>query len=124
MKEIFEPYHTGNAVWINDDDEQNDYNLSLPPWICQPYIRRAPEKHIEYIAQKQKEAAEREKVDYFNEDGQQISKNVMKRLKKVTNRQQANATKRKNGHNFELCSAIKCSNPTVRKKICIILIIN
>lgn len=114
LKESFEPYHTGQLVWINTDDETRDYNLSLPPWICQPYIRMEPEKHIEYIAIKQREAAEKVKEEYYDDDGQPISKNVMKRLKKASRKPNTNGMRQRSGHSFQLCSGIKCANPTVR----------
>lgn len=112
LKESFEPYHTGQLVWINTDDETRDYNLSLPPWICQPYIRMEPEKHIEYIAIKQREAAEKVKEEYYDDDGQPISKNVMKRLKKQSRKPNANGMRQRSGHTFQLCSGAKCANPT------------
>lgn len=114
LKESFEPYHTGQLVWINSDDETRDYNLSLPPWICQPYIRMEPEKHIEYIAIKQREAAEKVKEEYYDDDGQPISKNVMKRLKKASRKPNANGMRQRSGHSFQLCSGTKCANPTVK----------
>lgn len=115
LKEAFEPYHMGHAVWINDNESPKDYNLSLPPWICQPYIRRAPEEHIEFLAQKEKEAAEREKTDYFDDDGRKISKKVLKRLKRAAQKQNTDGLRqRQTARGFELCNAIKCSNPTVR----------
>lgn len=122
LKETFEPYHIGEAVWVNDDEQPKDYNLSLPPWICQPYIRKPPEEHIEYIAQKEKEAAEREKIDYFDGNGEKISKNVLKKLKKATNKRNSNEIRRNNVRSFELCNAMKCSNPMVRhiSEICVI----
>lgn len=113
LKEIFEPYHLGHAVWVNEDVEQIDCNLSLPPWICQPYIRMEPEKHIKYLAEKEREAAEREKVEYFDDDGQKISKNVMKRLKKASRRPNANGLRQKQTRSFQICSATGCANPTV-----------
>lgn len=114
LKAIFEPYHMGHTVWINDNEPPKDYNLSLPPWICQPYIRRPPEEHIEFLAQKQKEAAEREKTDYFDDDGRKISKKVLKRLKRAAQKQNADGLRQKQtARGFELCNAIKCANPTV-----------
>ncbi|XP_031623253.1 tRNA-dihydrouridine(16/17) synthase [NAD(P)(+)]-like [Contarinia nasturtii] len=112
LKAIFEPYHTGQAVWTKEDEKSNDYNLSLPPWICQPYIRMPPEKHIEYLAQKEKEASEREKIDYFDEDGRKISKNTMKRLKKAARKSHAERLRQKQNSKFEICNGTKCANPT------------
>lgn len=104
----------GHTVWINDNEPPKDYNLSLPPWICQPYIRRPPEEHIEFLAQKQKEATEREKTDYFDDDGRKISKKVLKRLKRAAQKQNADGLRQKQtARGFELCNAIKCANPTV-----------
>lgn len=103
----------GEKVWINEDVEPIDYNLSLPPWICQPYIRMEPEKHIQYIAEKERQAAEREKLEYFDDDGHKISKNVLKRLKRANRRPNANGMRPKTNHSFEICSALKCANPTV-----------
>lgn len=114
LKAIFQPFHTGESIWMNED--RTGYNLSLPPWICQPYIRMEPEKHIEYIAEKQRQAAEREKVEYFDDDGQKISKKVMKRLKRASRKPNSNGLRQKTGRSFEICSAIKCANPTVREK--------
>lgn len=112
LQEKFEPYHTGEIVWVND--EQIDYNLSLPPWICQQYIRMAPEKHIEFLAQRNREAAERDKIDYFDDAGNKISKNVLKRLKKAERKSQARVSRQKAIRQMELCCTTKCANPTVQ----------
>lgn len=116
MKEKFEPYHMGEKVWFNED-EPIDHNLSLPPWICQPYIRMEPEKHIKYIAEKLQAASERGKVEYFDDDGQKISRNVMKRLQKTSRKPNANGMRQKTttGCRLEICSALKCKNPTVSR---------
>lgn len=114
LKATFEPYHMGQAVWMENNELPKDYNLSLPPWICQQYIRRPPEEHIEFLAQKQKEAAEREKTDYFDDDGKKISKKVLKRLRRAAQKQNADGLRQKQtSRGFELCSAVKCANPTV-----------
>lgn len=100
---------------MENDEPPKDCNLSLPPWICQQYIRRPPEEHIEFLAQKQKEAAERDKTDYFDDDGRKISKKVLKRLKRAAKKQTANGLRQKQtaARGFELCNAVKCANPTV-----------
>lgn len=113
LKAKFEPYHMGQMIWINEDENRIDFNLSLPPWICQPYIRMEPEKHIEYIAEKERQAAEREKIEYFDDDGQKISKNVLKRLKRSSRKPNSNGLRHKLNRPFEICTASKCANPTV-----------
>lgn len=104
-------------VWVNEDVEPIDYNLSLPPWICQPYIRMEPEKHIQYIAEKERQAAEREKVEYFDDDGHKISKNVLKRMQRANRKPNANGMRQKSNRSFEICTGLKCKNPTVRLKL-------
>lgn len=100
-------------VWTNEDVEPIDCNLSLPPWICQPYIRMEPEKHIKYIAEKEREAAQREKIEYFDDDGNKISRNVMKRLQKTSRKPNANGMRQKTNRGFDICADLKCKNPTV-----------
>lgn len=114
LKEKFQPYHMGQMIWVNEDAKPIDYNLSLPPWICQPYIRMEPEKHIQYIAEKERQAAERDKSQYFDDDGHKISKNVLKRLKRANRKPNPNGMRQKTNRPFELCTALKCANPTVR----------
>lgn len=104
-------------VWVNEDVEPVDYNLSLPPWICQPYIRMEPEKHIKYIAEKERQAAEREKVEYFDDDGHKISKNVLKRLQRASRKPNVDGMRQRMGRSFEICTASKCKNPTVRLRL-------
>lgn len=120
LKEKFLPYHTGQMVWFNEDEEPIDCNLSLPPWICQPYIRMEPEKHIKYLAERERQAAESEKPEYFDDDGQKISRNVMKRLLKSSRKPNANGMRQKSKERkLEICSDSKCKNPTVSHRHCI-----
>lgn len=112
LKEKFLPYHSGEAIWTHED-EPIDCNLSLPPWICQPYIRMEPQKHIEYLALKEREAAEKRKLEYFDDDGNKISRNVMKKLQKASRNSHSNGARQRTNHSFEICKAMKCANPTV-----------
>lgn len=116
LKEKFQPYHMGQMVWLNEDVEPIDYNLSLPPWICQPYIRMEPEKHIKYLAEKERQAAEREKAEYFDDDGHKISRNILKRLQRASRKPNANGIRQKSNRAFEICTSLECKNPTVSQR--------
>lgn len=81
--------------------------MYLPPWICQPYIRPAPEVHIKTIEEKVKIAEDREKRKYFDDEGNEISRKKMKRLKKKSRR----PLKPEGAHERNIESCPVCTNP-------------
>lgn len=124
LKGKYEPFHLGQEIWTeefdvaeessNDDTEPN-YNLKLPPWICQPYIRLEPEKHKAKCAEAQRLAAipDRPKTEYFDADGKQITRKLMKKLRRRNRRPQASGLREKTSRRqMELCG---CNNPIVRR---------
>lgn len=115
LKAKFEPYHNGEKVWCGET-EPIDFNLSLPPWICQPYIRMEPEKHIERMAEKQRIANDtsRVKAEYFDDDGQKISKKLMKKLMRKNRRSNTDQIRKTEPRVMELCLRnAECNNPMV-----------
>lgn len=52
LKEMYLPYYEGKIVW-NGTVEGDTQNLVLPPWLCQGYIRAAPEEHLRKIKEKE-----------------------------------------------------------------------
>ncbi|GAB1864072.1 tRNA-dihydrouridine(16/17) synthase [NAD(P)(+)] [Camponotus japonicus] len=78
LRDRYLPYHEGHLTW---QTEKTDYNLKLPPWLCQPYVRESPQEHI----QKSQEDAFR-KREYKDEDGNEISRKRSKKLKRIARR--------------------------------------
>ncbi|XP_008548728.1 tRNA-dihydrouridine(16/17) synthase [NAD(P)(+)]-like [Microplitis demolitor] len=84
LKNRYLPYHEGKQVW--NPGNLADCNLVLPPWICQPYVRDAPQVHIEKVTAKQVESHENSKRKFIDEEGNQISRKRMKKLRRVARR--------------------------------------
>lgn len=115
LKAEFEPYHNGKKVWYGET-EPTDCNMSLPPWICQPYIRMEPKKHIERMAEKQRIANDpsREKTEYFDDDGEKISKKLMKKLMRKSRRSNSDQIRKIEPRFMKLCLRnAECNNPMV-----------
>ncbi|CAH0382117.1 unnamed protein product [Bemisia tabaci] len=113
IKEQFAPIHAGKVPY---NLEQPDYNLRLPPWLCQPHVRISPEDHLKKMEECRLRDTKNEKEN-INEcckrEGSPLSKKKMKRLKRIG---KINFNPRRT---FEKCS--KCSNPAGTKceqKLC------
>lgn len=103
----YRPFHEGSEVWDGEptDDEVPDFNLKLPPWICQPYYRIPPAEHKQKLEEKQKEAETKVKQRYFDSEGNAISRKHMKKLKRLDKR-----AKVKIERHGELCVLAECDN--------------
>ncbi|KAF6206332.1 hypothetical protein GE061_017564, partial [Apolygus lucorum] len=115
LRERFLPYHEGLQLWSGD---VNGYDLSLPPWLCQPYVRMSPEEHLKKMESIKSVATQIEKendVTANNTTGKRstesadtaISKKKMKKLNRCgENNQLRTPHSRKE---VAICS--RCPNP-------------
>uniref|UniRef100_A0A6E8VX65 tRNA-dihydrouridine(16/17) synthase [NAD(P)(+)]-like n=1 Tax=Anopheles coluzzii TaxID=1518534 RepID=A0A6E8VX65_ANOCL len=114
LEQKYLPYHEGTILWTgeddsdathNDDDTTStatengqqpspphpaklDQNLHLPPWLCQPYIRAPPEVHRQKLEEAHRLANDptREKRQFFDAHGNEISRKRMKKMRRVQRR--------------------------------------
>ncbi|XP_012272901.1 tRNA-dihydrouridine(16/17) synthase [NAD(P)(+)]-like isoform X2 [Orussus abietinus] len=104
LKERYLPYYEGRLIW---QEEKNDYNLELPPWLCQPYVRDSPEDHLSKVEAKKIESNTPVKRKITDEDGNPISRKRMKKLRRISRRPIRPAVSTKRGS--DLCN--NCPNP-------------
>lgn len=111
VKERYEPYHEGRKPYAPEIEQaEGDYNLKLPPWICQPHVRAPPDEHIKKLERHEQLAADpnAEKRQFFDDDGNEISRKRMKKLRRVNRRPPAKPEGR-HERASELCP--KCQQP-------------
>lgn len=109
LKEKYEPFHEGHSTWDGEPDVNNtpDYNLKIPPWICQPYYRMPPEEHLQKLEDIQKSIDKCGKRKYFDDDGNAISRKHMKKLRKMSKRMR---NKEHHNRHGEICIFYRCKN--------------
>lgn len=120
----FQPYHIGEKLFDFSEptnglqkSDENSFNLSLPPWICQPYIRLEPDEHKRVMAEKVliAEDPERIKREFFDDVGNKISRKLSKKLKRVVRRPNYVPGTSRLERYFQLCTNNSdCVNPVVR----------
>ena len=108
LKQRLVCYHTGETAWT-EPEELKVFNLKLPPWLCQPYVRPPPEEAIRKmneIKAREKEALAKRALEETEEGG--LSKRKLKKLEKNPNRKFPHARE-----NCKLCKT--CPNPAGMK---------
>ncbi|XP_058820786.1 tRNA-dihydrouridine(16/17) synthase [NAD(P)(+)]-like [Topomyia yanbarensis] len=129
LEQKYLPFHEGRQKWTGEASNlpsietppKLDSNLSLPPWLCQPYIRAAPEVHRQKLEEASRLAADpnREKRAFYDQEGNEISRKKMKKMRRVQRRPNRAGLlpgdpEREPGRRFdELCKngKIECTNP-------------
>nr|XP_022912179.1 tRNA-dihydrouridine(16/17) synthase [NAD(P)(+)]-like isoform X1 [Onthophagus taurus] len=85
LKDLYQPYHDGKLVW-DETHEKGSFNLILPPWLCQPYVRLPPEEHLKKVEEKKANEDLNSKRHYEDSDGNLISRKKMKKLRRINRR--------------------------------------
>ncbi|BFF94673.1 tRNA-dihydrouridine(16/17) synthase [Drosophila madeirensis] len=111
----YEPYHRGEVVYVPEEMDAtiSTDKLELNAWLCQPYIRASPESHRQKIAEKELEAVDpnRAKRQYFDKDGNEISRKRMKKLRRRQRRPNKTEAQVHQRHERRLQYCTACANP-------------
>ncbi|XP_017152427.2 tRNA-dihydrouridine(16/17) synthase [NAD(P)(+)]-like [Drosophila miranda] len=111
----YEPYHMKEVVYVPEEMDAaiSTDKLELSPWLCQPYIRASPESHRQKIAEKELAAIDpnRAKRQYFDKDGNEISRKRMKKLRRRQRRPNKTEAQVHQRHERRLQYCTVCANP-------------
>ncbi|XP_063378164.1 tRNA-dihydrouridine(16/17) synthase [NAD(P)(+)]-like [Cydia fagiglandana] len=102
-------YHEGTELLEeNEAVTRIGFNLILPPWICQPYVRMSPEEHTQKMENlcRNQDSDNQCKRNHEDTDGNTISRKKMKKLRRVTRR-----PGKPQPRSGEICMNDKCPNP-------------
>ena len=123
LRERYLKFHNREEEFVIPE-ELKMFNLALPPWICQPYVRPPPDVYLEKMRKlAEEERKERERIEgeenkrsaeNDNEEGQPMSKTKRKKMEKKA---QKDNWKKMNQMkiNYQTCSAEECNNPCSKK---------
>lgn len=111
LREKYQPIHEGEILYVNEFESFNDFNLTIPPWLCHSYIRIPPEEHIQKVSEKIKISEDPNTIKriYLDDEGKEISRKRMKRLRRVKRR--PDKPEGKHDRTGELCD--QCFSPIV-----------
>ena len=111
LRDRYLPYHEGRQLW---QEKITDYNLKLPPWLCQPYVRNPPEERAQKRETDKLETGDETlKRKFLDEEGNEISRKRLKKLQRIARRPNRPAVPVKRGS--DLCH--DCPNPVGLKCI-------
>ena len=82
LEDKYRPYNEGTLKW-EPEIVPGDFNLKLPPWLCQPYFRASPEDHIQKLEELQNIAKDPNTIkrQFFDLEGNAISRKKAKKQK-------------------------------------------
>ncbi|GAB0094497.1 tRNA-dihydrouridine(16/17) synthase [Sergentomyia squamirostris] len=114
LEEKYQPIHDGLLEYVPEIPTEN-YDLTIPPWLCHSYIRLPPDQHKLKLEEAQKRAEDptREKRLFYDVDGNEISRKKMKKLRRMSRKPTKQGNVQSNRSLFDPC--VVCHNPVGMK---------
>ncbi|CAK1550405.1 unnamed protein product [Leptosia nina] len=113
LRDKYLPYHLGEIVMCDDENvTRQAFDLILPPWLCQPYVRMSPEAHTEKMETLNKKQNHPEiKRSLEDPRSNSISRKKMKKLARIMRRPIKPDADKQPGRGADICINDVCPNP-------------